>query len=125
MIRLFAYLNFTLVLSTALILSSNAFILRSYDGWSWLGGVALSTGFLYFLLSRKLITRYLQKPVAFSNSEWVITGFFALPSIVWISLNFQLGDLEPALILLFILISLILSTYLCSRAHSSTPPEKS
>jgi len=118
MIRLFAYLNFSLVLSTALILTSNAFVLRSYDGLPWLIGVALSTGFLYFLLSQKLITRYLQKPTAFANSEWAIALLFALPPIVWLSLNFELADLEPSLILIFIVISLILSTYLCARRHS-------
>ncbi len=115
MIRLFAYLNFSLVLSTALILSSNAFLLRTFDGLGWLVGVAFSTSVLYFLLSRKVLTRYMQKEQAFPHSEWGLSGVFALPPLTWISLNYELTTLEPVLILFLIFISLLISTAISSK----------
>lgn len=115
MIRLFAYTNFSLVLSTALILTSNAFILRTLDGWGWQIGVTLSTSLLYFLLSRKVFVRYAQKPGAFNGSTWVLTTVFALPPAIWIPLNFGVYSPQPTLVLLFIGISLILSTLTSSK----------
>lgn len=131
MVRLFAYSNFSLVLSTALILSSNPFILRSYDGWGWLIGVILSTSLLYGLLSRKVITRYTQKPGAFLHSKWVLTGIFALPPFIWLPLNFGVNGFQSLLVLLFISISLIFSTITSgglavpSQTTSESPTPKS
>ncbi|MFU8812799.1 MAG: hypothetical protein ACNA78_07505 [Balneolaceae bacterium] len=82
--RFFAYLTGVIVVSMAIMLTSNRFLeFVSDPGWPGLATL-LAFGFLYLNLAYASIKRYIRKVPAPTNLHYVLALFIFLPPAIWI-----------------------------------------
>lgn len=82
--RFFAYATWTVMVSLAIILAGNPFLVFVQDP-GWIGLVALLCfGFIYLNLSYAAIKRYIRKVPEPTNKHYLLALFIFLPPAIWI-----------------------------------------
>lgn len=100
--RLFAYITWVVMISLAIIIFTNPFLVYVADpGWIGLAAL-LGFGFVYLNFSYLAIKRYIRKVPLETNHHIVLTSLIFLPPAVWIT--FFSEEIEnPKFILLIVL----------------------
>lgn len=81
--RLFAYSTWVVMISLAIILFTNQFLVFVTDP-GWIGLVALlAYGFIYLNFSYLAVKRYIRKLLHESNTPYILALLIFLPAAVW------------------------------------------
>jgi hypothetical protein len=122
--RFFAYVTFTIVLSSILSLLLHPLTPYVLMLWAPMGGV-VAAGFLaHGFVVYRLIRRYLRRPTPFNHAQWVLSAIFMVAPAAWWTLTLDFTIWSTALYCVFALLGVLLGTRLAmrSQAEPQSPP---
>lgn len=98
--RLFAYTTWVLMISLAIIVFTDSFLVYANDE-GWIGLVTiLAFGFIYLNFSYLSIKRFIRKVFEESNLHYILAFLIFLPPAVWVALFSEtIGDVGTIMII--------------------------
>lgn len=122
--RFFAYITFTIVLSSILSLLLHPLTPYILVLWAPMGGV-VAAGFLaHSFVVYRLIRRYLRRPTPFGHAQWVLSTLFMATPVAWWTLTLDFTFWSTALYCVFVILGVVLGTRLAmmTQAEPQSPP---
>jgi hypothetical protein len=117
--RFFAYITFTIVLSSILSLLLHPLTPYILILWAPMGGV-LAAGFLaHGFVVYRLIRRYVRRPSPFSHASWVLSALFLAAPVAWWVLTLDFTFWSTALYCISVLLGVLLGTRLAIQSQES------
>ena len=81
--RFFAYITFTIVLSSILTLLMHPLTPYIQLLWAPMIGVVLAGFLAYAFVVYRLIRRFLRRPLPFDHAHWVLSSLFLGSPVIW------------------------------------------
>ncbi len=122
--RFFAYITFTIVLSSILSLLLHPLTPYILVLWAPMGGV-VAAGFLaHGFVVYRLIRRYLRRPTPFDHTQWALSALFLVGPVAWWSLTLDFTFWSTALYCVSVMLGVLLGTRLATRTQMEpqSPP---
>jgi len=114
--RFFAYVTWTVMVSLAIILAGNPFLVYVSDP-GWIGLVALLVfGFIYLNLSYAAIKRYITKVPVPKNKHYLLALIIFLPPAVWIYIISETASGSELILIVILAFSCWLGAFYGNRA---------
>ncbi len=114
--RFFAYATWTVMVSLAIILAGNPFLIYVSDP-GWIGLVALLVfGFIYLNLSYAAIKRYIRKVPEPTNKHYLLALIIFLPPSIWIFLISESAIGSQLILIVILAFSCWLGAFYGNRA---------
>lgn len=114
--RFFAFATWTIMISLAIILAGNPFLVYVSDP-GWIGLVALLVfGLLYLNLSYAVIKRYIRKIPEPTNKHYLLALLIFLPPAIWIYLISESATGSQLILIVILAFSTWLGAFYGNRA---------
>lgn len=114
--RLFAYTTWVLMISLAIIVFTDTFLVYANDE-GWIGLVTiLAYGFIYLNFSYLSVKRFIRKVFEESNLHYILAFLILLPPAVWIALFSETIENARYIMIIVIAFSCGLGAYYGHRA---------
>jgi peptidoglycan/LPS O-acetylase OafA/YrhL len=122
--RLFAYITFTIVLSSILSLLLHPLTPYILVLWAPMGGVVAAGFVAHGFVVYRLIRRYLRRPAPFGHAQWVLSALFLVAPVAWWTLTLDFTFWSTALYCVSVVLGVVLGTRLATRTQMEpqSPP---